>query len=73
MVWIDWLIVLLDKWIVIGPSIGFVLTILAFTFIKKGIENPTVENKEKKLLRRRSSRKAKHEIMMDFSFVNEES
>ncbi|MEH7349609.1 peptide ABC transporter permease [Gottfriedia acidiceleris] len=63
---------MLDKWIVIGPSIGFILTILAFTLIKKGIESLIVGNKEKVPLRKRSSKKVKNEIMMDFSFVNEE-
>ncbi|PGM53852.1 peptide ABC transporter permease [Bacillus sp. AFS053548] len=61
---------MLDKWIVIGPSIGFILTILAFTMIKKGIENSTVRSKEKK--RKRSSKKLKNEIIMDFSFVKED-
>ncbi|WP_088044259.1 peptide ABC transporter permease [Bacillus sp. EAC] len=64
---------MLDKWIVIGPSIGFVLTILAFTLIKKGIENPTVRLKDTNSIRKRLSKKAIHELVMDFSFVNEKS
>lgn len=64
---------MLDQWIVIGPSIGFILTILAFTAIKKGIENSPNSLEIRKTRKKKEGKEATKIIRnskMDFTFVN---
>ncbi|MEH7453568.1 peptide ABC transporter permease [Gottfriedia acidiceleris] len=60
---------MLDKWIVIGPCIGFVLTIIAFTFIKKGIENPNMPKNQKELV---PSKQVNSNELKDFTFFHKQ-
>ena len=60
---------MLDKWIVIGPSIGFILTILAFTLIKKGIENANLSPQKTGKKEKHSTIQLSNNTSLDFSFA----
>ncbi|PGS51212.1 hypothetical protein [Bacillus sp. AFS041924] len=64
---------MLDKWIVIGPCIGFVLTIIAFTLIKKEIEKPRLMKvKSKNGKEHVTSKQANSRENYDFNFVHKQ-
>ncbi|UPM52569.1 peptide ABC transporter permease [Gottfriedia acidiceleris] len=61
----------IDKWVIVGPSIAFIVSIFAFNLIKLGIER-LMENqtghKQKQLMKNEEL----YEGLNDFDFVNKE-